>query len=240
MVEKKNLPRHIGIIMDGNGRWAKKRGLPRIAGHKVGIESVRKAVRACSDLGIEALTLYTFSAENWKRPKKEINILMGFLEQYCRKEIKDLNKNNIRLNTIGRTEQLPKGVQRSLKEAIEETKSNTGVILTLALNYGARSEIVDATKSILEDVKNNRIKPDEIDEDLFNGYLYTKDLPELDLLIRTSGEMRLSNFLLWQVSYSELYVTDTLWPDFKRKDLECALEDYKKRERRFGNIKPKN
>ena len=131
-------------------------------------------------------------------------------------------------------------MQRSLKEAIEETKSNTGVILTLALNYGARSEIVDATKSILEDVKNNRIKPDEIDEDLFNGYLYTKDLPELDLLIRTSGEMRLSNFLLWQVSYSELYVTDTLWPDFKRKDLECALEDYKKRERRFGNIKPKN
>jgi len=239
MIDEKKLPKHIGIIMDGNGRWARRRGLPRVAGHRIGVKTVKEIVKACTNLGIKALTLYAFSVENWKRPKTEVKVLMGLLDVYCRREIPDLNKNNIRFNIIGRIEQLPASVQKGLKVAMDATRDNTGLILTLALNYGGRAEIIDAVKSVLQDVKNGRVKAGEIDEDLFSNYLYTKDLPELDLLIRTSNEMRISNFLLWQISYSELYITETLWPDFKKKNLEKAIEDYQKRDRRFGDIKSK-
>ncbi len=233
-IDPGRLPSHIAIIMDGNGRWAKKRHLPRIAGHRAGIRGVRKTVEACALLRVPYLTLYAFSAENWKRPRTEITLLMRLLREYLKKETAELNQRNIRLAVIGRIHELPKPVQHDLETAIEKTRNNTGLRLTLALNYGARSELVDAVREILAEVK---IGGDiAIDEAALSRRLYTRELPDPDLLIRTSGEMRLSNFLLWQAAYAELWVTETLWPDFAQADLFRAIIDYQKRERRYGGI----
>ena len=233
MIDKKILPKHIAIIMDGNGRWARKKGLPKIVGHREGVESVRDVLKACGEIGIKYLTVYAFSTENWKRPKKEVSALMKLLEVQLDKETRELHKNNVRLNAIGRVRELPQVVQEKLKKAIDVTKDNAGVVFTLALNYGARAEIIDAVKQLVADASSSKA-PCNITEDNFGKYLYTKNMPDPDLLIRTSGEMRVSNFLLWQVSYAELYVTERLWPDFKRKDLEKAIEEYQKRQRRYG------
>ncbi len=236
MLEKNNLPRHIAIIMDGNGRWAKMRGLPRVMGHKVGIESVRVIVKECVRLNVEVLTLYAFSAENWKRPRKEVETLMRFLHKFLQKEIDELNSNNIRLNAIGRWQELPPFVRDRLMETIAQLKDNTGLILNLALNYGGRSEIVDGIKGIVRDIREGRVDEEDINEEMFCKYLYTANLPDPDLLIRTSGEMRVSNFLLYQISYSEIYVTSKLWPDFRKEDLDKAIMDYQKRIRRYGGV----
>jgi undecaprenyl diphosphate synthase len=228
------LPEHIAIIMDGNGRWAKKRRLPRIAGHRAGIRAVRQAVEACARLGVPYLTLYAFSVENWKRPHLEVKLLMALLREYLKKEIGELNKQNISLGVIGRIAELPKPVQRDLENAIEKTHRNTGMRLTLALNYGARAELVDAVRALAAHLQQNGHQ--EIDEEVISRHLYTSALPDPDLLVRTSGEMRLSNFLLWQVAYSEIWVTETLWPDFTQLDLFQAIIDYQKRERRYGGL----
>lgn len=236
MLDRNNLPKHIAIIMDGNGRWARKRGLPRVMGHRAGIKSVRETVTTCAEFGIKALTLYAFSKENWQRPRKEVNTLMSLLKQYLDKEEKELMDNNIKFISIGEKEQLPKKVQERLNQVEKLTKNNTGLILNLALNYGSRTEIVDAARKIAALVKDNNLKLEELDEKSFSKFLYTKDLPDPDLLIRTSGEMRVSNFLLWQISYAEIYVTKKLWPDFRKKDLIMAIKDFQKRERRFGGL----
>ena len=228
------LPRHIAIIMDGNGRWAKKRNLPKIFGHRAGAKTVDKIVEASRKFGIKALTLYSFSMENWKRPKEEVSNLMNLLSEYLEKRYKKLADNNIRLNAIGRLAELPSGVREKLLSVMEKTSGNDDMVLTLALNYGARQEIRDAAVALAEKVKKGEFSPEDITEDVFSRALYTKGLPELDLIIRTSGEMRLSNFLLWQASYAEIYVTPKLWPDFKEKDLEEAIIEYRKRERRYG------
>jgi undecaprenyl diphosphate synthase len=228
------LPQHIAVIMDGNGRWAKRRRLPRIAGHRAGIRAVRQAVEACARLGVPYLTLYAFSLENWKRPHSEIKLLMALLREYLKKETGELNKQNIRLAVIGRVDELPKPVQADLQVALEKTRGNTGMRLTLALNYGARAELIDAVRALAEQLKRDGAMP--IDEATFSQYLYTRDVPDPDLLIRTSGELRLSNFLLWQVAYSEIWVTETLWPDFTQKDLFQAIIDFQKRERRYGGL----
>ena len=224
------IPRHIAVIMDGNGRWAKKRGMPRIFGHRSGVESVRCAVRTCARLGVEVLTLYSFSTENWRRPELEIKELMQLLALSLRKESAELDKNNVRLMACGRLHGLPEALQRELARSIEKLKKNTGLVLNLALNYGGRQEIVDAVNKILER------PPAAVDEDLISRHLYTGGLPDPDLLIRTSGEFRLSNFLLWQCAYAEIYVTEILWPDFREKELLAAVEDYQSRQRRFGGI----
>lgn len=229
-----NLPKHIAIIMDGNGRWARARGLPRVAGHIQGVNTVRVVVEACAKLGIKALTLYTFSTENWKRPKEEVGALMNMLKEHIAKELPSLKKNNIRFNVIGDIAVLPLDVREKIDSAKKETAENAGLILTLALNYGSRLEILNAVRNISADAKSGKIDITDIDEALFGSYLYTAGLPEPDLLIRTSGEMRLSNFLLWQLSYSEIYVTEKLWPDFKKEDLEAAIAEFAKRKRRFG------
>ena len=229
-INKNKLPEHIAIIMDGNGRWAKQRGLPRIVGHKKGVETVRKILTLCGELGIGALTLYAFSTENWARPKTEIKALMGLLKIYLQNEIEELNKNRVKLRAIGRLKEFPIRIQELLNKATQATGKNTGVILTLALNYGARAEIIDAIK---------KIPPSEIEglsEESFKNYLYTNYLPYPELLIRTSGEFRLSNFLLWQAAYTEIYVTDILWPDFGRDQLLKALINYQDRQRKFGGI----
>jgi undecaprenyl diphosphate synthase len=236
IVDRVKLPRHIAIIMDGNGRWAKKRGLLRVMGHRAGIKTVREIVTACAEMHIEILTLYAFSAENWKRPADEVGTLMKFLDEYLRKELPELMENNIRFGVIGRTEMLPDFVQKRLAQVVEATSRNTGLRLVLALNYGGRAEVVDAAKKIASDVASGRCDVELIDEELFSNYLYTKGLPDPDLVIRTSGEMRLSNFLLWQSSYSEIYVTPKLWPDFTAADLKAAIEEFQKRERRFGGV----
>lgn len=233
---KYSIPRHIGIIMDGNGRWAEQRGWNRLEGHRVGIESVRDIVKASSQLGVEYLTLYSFSIENWNRPADEVNGLMQLLEYYLRKEVADLHKNNVRIKSIGKLTALPLVVQNLLYEAIERTKHNTGLTLTLALSYSARWDIVRATQLISMDYKLGKIAPEEINEKTFARYLSTKDLPDIDLLIRTSGELRLSNFMLWEMAYGEIYITDKYWPDFRRDELYKAIESYSKRERRFGRI----
>ena len=233
-IDLDRLPRHIAVIMDGNGRWAKKRRLPRIAGHRAGIRAVRQVVEACARLGVPYLTLYAFSVENWKRPHTEIALLMSLLREYLKKEIDELNRQNIRLGVIGRIRELPKPVQKDLSHALERTGRNSGLHLTLALNYGARAELVDAARLLAEKVKRNGVK--EIDEATISDLLYTRGVPDPDLLIRTSGEMRLSNFLLWQVAYSEIWVTETLWPDFTQTDLFQAIIDYQKRERRYGGL----
>ena len=233
-INKDNLPKHLAIIMDGNGRWAKQKGLLRALGHENGTKSVRKVVEASAKLGIENLTLFTFSTENWNRPRLEVELLMELLINSLKNELKTLQENNIRLNSIGNLELLPKSAQKKLQEVIETTKSNSRMVLTLALSYGSREELLNAVKNISNKVKNNIISIDDIDESIINQHLYTRDLPEVDLLIRTSGEHRISNFLLWQIAYSELYFTDVLWPDFKEDDLYEAIISYQKRERRFG------
>ena len=234
MGSSKNIPQHIALIMDGNGRWARMRGLPRIAGHKAGVKSVQEMVKTACELGVKVLTLYTFSTENWNRPKDEVNALFALLEEHLRKECDSLNEKNIRLRITGDIEALPDGVKTGMKNTMERTSKNDGLILNLALNYGSRAEIVMAVKNISRDVLEKKISPDDIDENLFSGYLYTAGLPDPDLLIRTSGEFRISNFLLWQISYSEIYVTRKLWPDFRKNDLKKAISEYQKRERRFG------
>lgn len=230
------LPEHIAIIMDGNGRWARRRNLPRTAGHEAGVEAVRKVVRAAAEVGIKYLTLYTFSVENWKRPREEVAALMKLLTRTTRREIDELNRNNVRLITTGRIDELSVTRRKVLSHAVEKTRNNTGLVLNLALNYGGRTEIIDAVKAIALAVRSRHIQPGEINEALFSEYLYTAGLPDPDLLIRTSGEMRISNFLVWQTSYTELYITDVLWPDFGRKELFQAIIEYQKRERRFGKV----
>jgi undecaprenyl diphosphate synthase len=233
-INKDNLPKHLAIIMDGNGRWAKQKGLLRAFGHENGTKSVRTVVETSAKLGIENLTLYAFSTENWNRPKLEVDLLMELLINSLKNELKTLQENNIRLNSIGNLDLLPKSAQKKLQEVIETTKTNSRMVLTLALSYGSREELINAVKNISNKVKNNIISIDKIDESIINQHLYTRDLPEVDLLIRTSGEHRISNFLLWQIAYSELYFTDVLWPDFREDDLYEAIISYQKRERRFG------
>ncbi|MDM7915016.1 MAG: isoprenyl transferase [Candidatus Eisenbacteria bacterium] len=238
ILSRGNLPRHIAIIMDGNGRWATRQGLPRIAGHRAGRRSVREAVEGCVELGIQYLTLYTFSIENWKRPAYEVQALMTFLGQVLREERAELDRNNVSLAAWGRLDELPAPVRRELDRAIEALRSNTGLKLHLALSYGGRAEIVDAVRRIAEEVAAGRLDPAAIDEERFASFLYTAGTPCPDLLIRTSGEMRVSNFLLWQLAYSEMYVTDVLWPDFRKEHLEEAIIAYQGRDRRFGRVDP--
>jgi len=228
------LPKHIAIIMDGNGRWAKQKGLIRALGHEKGTKSVREVVESCAEIGIENLTLYAFSTENWNRPKLEVQTLMKLLVSSLKKEIKTLQDNNIKLNAIGNLSLLPKKVHEELKEVILKTKNNSRMTLTLALSYGSREEIAHAVKEIANKVKNNIISLENIDETIINEHLYTQNLPDVDLLIRTSGEQRISNFLLWQIAYAELYFTEVLWPDFTKQELYKALYNYQNRERRFG------
>ncbi len=229
-----NIPKHVAIIMDGNGRWAKQKGFIRTIGHKNGSKSVKQIITECSRLGIEYLTLYAFSTENWNRPKLEVETLMNVLINSLKKELKTMQEGNIKMNAIGNLEKLPKNAQKQLFDVINKTKNNTRMTLTLALSYGSREELVNAVKLISEKVKNNIISIDTIDDSIINEHLYTHNIPDVDLLIRTSGEHRISNFLLWQIAYSELYFTDVLWPDFKEQDLHEAIISYQKRERRFG------
>jgi len=231
-----NIPNHIAIIMDGNGRWAKNKGLPRIAGHKEGINSVRDITRICGEIGVNYLTLYTFSTENWNRPKKEVNALMSLLLSTIKNEIKELHKNNVKFSTIGDLSFVPKNTEDGLKEGMALTKNNTGLNLILALNYGSRQEIIDSVINIADKVKSGEIDISHIDEALFSSYLYTKNYPDPDLLIRTSGELRISNFLLWQCAYTEMYLTNTYWPSFREEDLFKAILDFQSRERRYGQI----
>ncbi len=236
-IDHERLPRHIAVIMDGNGRWARNRHLPRIAGHRAGIRAVRQVVESCARLGVPCLTLYAFSVENWKRPRTEVKLLMGLLREYLKKEIAELNRNNIRFGAIGRIGSLPAAVQRDLQDTIRKTQANTGLRLTLALNYGGRAELIDAVRSLASQLKQNgALDVEAITEQTLSEHLYTRDLPDPDLLIRTSGEMRLSNFLLWQVAYSEIWVTDILWPDFTRRELFQAIIDFQRRERRYGGL----
>lgn len=233
-IDHTNLPKHLAIIMDGNGRWAKQQGFLRAFGHENGTKSVKKTITTCAKLGIEYLTLYAFSTENWNRPKLEVEALMKILINSLKKELVTLQENNIRLNAIGNLDKLPKTAQKELLDVIEKTKNNTRLTLTLALSYGSREELVNAVRIISDKVKNNIISIDTIDDSIINEHLYTQNLPDVDLLIRTSGEHRISNFLLWQIAYAELYFTNVLWPDFKDQDLYEAIISYQKRERRFG------
>jgi undecaprenyl diphosphate synthase len=233
-INKDNLPKHLAIIMDGNGRWAKQKGLLRAFGHENGTKSVRITVETCAKLGIENLTLYAFSTENWNRPKLEVDTLMKLLISSLKKEFETLQKNNIRLNCIGNIDLLPSSAKKELLAVIEKTKNNSRMTLTLALSYGSREELLNAVKIISDKVKNNIISIDSLDESIINQHLYTHNLPDVDLVIRTSGEHRISNFLLWQIAYAEFYFTEVLWPDFKEDDLYEAIISYQKRERRFG------
>jgi len=233
-IHSKTLPKHIAIIMDGNGRWAKQKGKPRTFGHEKGAKAVREAVEASAEIGIENLTLYAFSTENWNRPRLEVQTLMRLLVSSIKKEIKTLQKNNIKLCAIGNLNTLPTKVYKELTEVIEKTKQNSRMTLTIALSYGSREELINTVREISNKVKNNIISAEKIDESIINEHLYTRNLPDVDLLIRTSGEQRISNFLLWQIAYAELYFTNTLWPDFTKEDLNHAIIEYQKRERRFG------
>jgi len=230
------IPKHIAIIMDGNGRWAKKRGLPRVAGHKRGVDTVKEIVEACAEIGVKFLTLYTFSTENWKRPKDEVSTLMRLLLNSLRDRVNELNENDIRLTTIGDTESLPLAVRKQLEFDIERTKSNKKMVLNLALSYSGRWELLEAIKQIAISTVEGKIKSEDIDEKLVSSFLTTKNIPDPDLLIRTSGEFRVSNFLLWQIAYSEFIITETLWPDFSKFDLYDAIKIFQKRERRFGKV----
>ncbi|MCB0459634.1 MAG: isoprenyl transferase [Flavobacteriaceae bacterium] len=235
-IDTQKIPQHVAIIMDGNGRWAKQKGMARVFGHKNGVKSVRESTEAARELGIKVLTLYAFSTENWNRPKKEVDTLMSLLVSSLKEELKTLQKNDIKLQTIGQLENLPKKAQKELKEVIEVTQNNTSMILNLALSYGSREEIVNTMKNISKKVVNKELSIEEIDEKIINNHLYTFNLPDVDLMIRTSGEKRISNFLLWQIAYAELYFTDVLWPDFRKEDFFKAILDYQHRERRFGKI----
>ncbi|MFL6227591.1 MAG: isoprenyl transferase [Pyrinomonadaceae bacterium] len=230
------LPRHVGIIMDGNGRWAARRGQPRVAGHRAGVDAVRASVDTGARLGLQALTLYAFSTENWKRPRFEVDALMRMLKRYLRLELEEIDRQHIRFQTIGRTEALAESVRREIQRAVERTAKNTGMTLSVALNYGGRAEIVDACRAAVARLRAEGRDPAEISEADIEQGLYTRGLPELDLLVRTSGEMRISNFLLWQAAYSEIHVTDALWPDFRRADLLEAIVDFQSRDRRFGGL----
>ena len=231
-----NIPQHIAVIMDGNGRWAKGKGAARIFGHRNAIQAVKDVTEACGELGVKYLTLYAFSTENWGRPKEEIDGLMELLVNTLQREITTLLKNKVRLLTIGNIDHLPKVCQRNLLESQEATKNNTGLTLLLALSYSGRTEIVKAAKKIAEEIRENKIAPEDITESMFSNHLETAGIPDPELMIRTSGEMRISNFLLWQIAYSELYITNTLWPDFRKEDLYEAICAYQKRERRFGKV----
>jgi len=233
-LDRDKLPCHLAIIMDGNGRWAQQKHLSRIKGHQKGLESLRVVVETCAELGIKILTLYAFSKENWQRPPQEINFLMNLLSEFIDKELDEIRENNIRLNVIGCLDDLPKPLQKKTRKSLEETKSNTGMVLTLALSYSSRSEIVETVKSIAREAQEKTIDPEKITENFISSRLYTNDLPDPDLLIRTSGEFRISNFLLWQVSYTEFHVISKLWPEFDKADLLEAIEVFNKRERRFG------
>jgi len=230
------LPTHLAIIMDGNGRWAKQRNLPRVEGHRAGAESVRAVVRAAGEIGIKYLTLYAFSVENWNRPKEEVDTLMKYLARYLKTEVAELQRNNVRLEVIGQIYRLPEFVQEQLKKTIVTLSKNNGLTVVLALSYGGRTEIVEAARAIAAKVKQGKLDAEEITEQVFAQHLYTKNIPDPDLLIRTSGEMRVSNFLLWQISYAELVVTPTLWPDFRKPQFFEALEEYTRRHRRFGGV----
>jgi undecaprenyl diphosphate synthase len=238
-IDPNRLPAHVAVIMDGNGRWAKRRNLPRVAGHKAGVEPVRVTVETCARLGIRALTLYAFSVENWKRPRAEVDTLWRLLRIYLRRELPNLRRNDIRLAAIGRVQALPAQAREELEAAVQATSSNHGLQVNLAINYGGRNEVVDAVNAILDEARRKgRLDSLTVDDAAIASHLYTAGLPDPDLLIRTSGEMRISNFLLWQIAYAELYVTDTLWPDFTRTELLRAILDYQKRDRRFGGLSP--
>jgi undecaprenyl diphosphate synthase len=238
LLDRNTLPRHIAIIMDGNGRWAELRGLPRIAGHTEGVKSVREMITLCCDLGIQALTIYAFSQENWKRPAVETNALMMLLEQYLQREIDALIEHGVRFRAIGQIDSLPSSAYAWVRKVERSTAHLNKLNLTVALSYGGRSEIVEAVRQLAQDCKDGKVQPEAIDEPMLSGYLWTHDLPDPDLLIRTSGESRISNFLLWQLAYTEMYFTPTLWPDFRRRDALLALVEYQKRERRFGGRVP--
>ena len=235
-IDTHNIPRHIAIIMDGNGRWANAKGLPRIAGHREGVRTVRKITEICGELNVKILTLYTFSSENWNRPATEVSALMKLLLSSLRREVKDLMKNNVRFTVIGNINELEFNVQNELIDAIHKTKNNTGLNLNLALSYGSRQEILFAVKKLIDKISAGEIKVDEIDETAFSKLLYTRNIPDPDLLIRTGGEFRISNFLLWQIAYTEIHVTDTSWPSFGKKELTEAIYEYQNRDRRFGKI----
>ena len=235
-IDKNNIPEHVAIIMDGNGRWAKKRFLPRTAGHHEGMKRVIEIVELAEKIDIKYLSLYAFSTENWKRPQEEIDNLMKLLVQYIKIELNRINKNNVKIQTMGDISKLPKGPREEVERAIKTTENNTKMVLNIGLNYGGRDEIIYGIKNILEDIKMGKLKEEEINEELFSNYLYTKDLPEPDLLIRPSGELRLSNFMLYQIAYTEFWFSDILWPDFKEEEFYKAIIDYQKRSRRFGGI----
>jgi undecaprenyl diphosphate synthase len=230
------LPQHLAVIMDGNGRWAQRRHLPRIAGHRAGVKAAREIIESCARLKLPCLTLYAFSLENWRRPQAEVDFLMRLLREYLKRELPAIHKNNIRLLIIGRSEQLPDGVRKDIEAGMRLTAKNTGMKLVVALNYGGRAELVDAFNAMLDQVRENGMSAFRADEQTISEHLYTAGLPDPDLLIRTSGEMRVSNFLLWQIAYAEMYVTETLWPDFSRARLLEALTDFQKRERRYGGL----
>jgi undecaprenyl diphosphate synthase len=236
LIDRKRLPQHVAIIMDGNGRWAERHNFRRIAGHLEGTKTIRKIVRFCGEIGIKILTLFAFSTENWSRPEREVQALMNLLFKFLRQEINNLKKNDIKLLVSGQVERLPPKVRVGLSKSIDATKENRGLILNLALSYGGRQEIVRACRQIANEISKKEKKIEDIDEQSFNNYLYTAGLPDPELLIRTSGEFRISNFLLWQIAYSEIYVTPVLWPDFNRRELLLALIDYQRRERRFGRV----
>lgn len=234
MSASRNIPDHVAIIMDGNGRWATRKGLPKLAGHRAGVKAAELAMQAAVDLGVKYLTLYTFSTENWKRPKSEVAGLFSILENYLETEGDKLLKNNIRFQVIGRIHELPDALLKKLRAQIDKTKQCSGLVLNLALNYGGRSEITDAARAIAKDVKDGRLSLDDVDESLFSDYIYTSGQPDPDLLIRTSGESRVSNFLLWQIAYSEICILNKLWPDFRKEDFNRCIEDYRARDRRYG------
>ncbi|WP_194190487.1 isoprenyl transferase [Clostridium chrysemydis] len=236
-LDMENIPKHIAIIMDGNGRWAKKRKLPRTMGHKAGVETIRRILKEASNLGVKYMTLYAFSTENWKRPKDEVNALMKLLVQYLRKEINELHKNGVKINVLGDISMLPKECVDEIEKSVEKTKNNTGITMNIALNYGGRDEIIRSIKLIAQDVIDGKIEINAIEEDTVNNYLYTKGVPDPDIIIRPSGEQRLSNFLLWQCAYSEFWYSDICWPDFTEDDLHKAIYDFQQRDRRFGGIK---
>lgn len=238
VLDPERLPRHVAIIMDGNGRWAKKKLLNRIKGHEKGADAVREVVKACREIGISYLTLYAFSTENWQRPRMEVDALMALLKKFLHTQAEELRGNNIRLHTIGETDRLPDDVRQSLEHVLSQTRHNDGLHLILALSYGGRSEIIHAVRGIVSDVEAGRLSPATIDEALLSGKLFTRDIPDPDLLIRTSGELRLSNFLLWQLAYAEFYFTPTLWPDFSKEEFFRILADYQGRERRYGKVDP--
>lgn len=237
MIDKNNIPKHVAIIMDGNGRWAKKRFLPRTFGHKAGVETLRDTLKACKEIGVKYLTVYAFSTENWNRPQEEVNALMELLWKYLKNEIKELHSNNVILNFIGDIQKLPERVRLELKNAVEETKNNDGITLSLALNYGSRNDIKNAIIGILNDFKDEKLSIEDISEETIRTYLTTRSIPDPDLLIRPSGELRLSNFMLWECAYTEFWFSSIYWPDFKRNDLYEAIYQYQNRDRRFGGVK---